>query len=62
METEQIMEGQPQVIQDTFLQLIFFKKRHLIFLSISLCNILQVPENPHAEYGLTENVEVKCFI
>ena len=57
MEAEQIMEGQPQVLQEMF----YVHNTACIKGAFSLCwpcVILQVPENPHSEYGLTENVEV----
>lgn len=57
MEAEQIMEGQPQVLQEMF----YVHNTTCVkgpFSLCWLCVILQVPENPHSEYGLTENVEV----
>ncbi|NXX47559.1 DPY30 protein, partial [Tricholaema leucomelas] len=56
MEAEQIMEGQPQVL----LLVLYVFNAVCIKAEFSLCLscfVLQVPENPHSEYGLTENVE-----
>jgi len=57
MEAEQIMEGQPQVLQEMFSMRCAARIKRA-FPLCSPCVILQVPENPHSEYGLTENVEV----
>ncbi|NWI52283.1 DPY30 protein, partial [Calyptomena viridis] len=56
MEGEQIMEGQTQVLQEVFYvyNATCIKGAFLLCLP---CGVLQVPENPHSEYGLTENVE-----
>ncbi|NXG51375.1 DPY30 protein, partial [Psilopogon haemacephalus] len=56
MEAEQIMEGQPQVLQVMLYVLNAVCINTRVFTCFS-CFILQVPENPHSEYGLTENVE-----
>lgn len=51
------MEGQPQVL----LSVLYVFNAVCVKAEFSLCLsclILQVPENPHSEYGLTENVEV----
>ncbi|NWZ19149.1 DPY30 protein, partial [Asarcornis scutulata] len=52
MEAEQMMEGQPQVLRGAGRGGWGRPVR-----PAEPRRVLQVPENPHAEYGLTENVE-----